>query len=96
MLLIASSPDYRGRRPTVEIMAVIVHFGVASWLQPGTTDVAMLIAAMSGRGGGRSDSRFSGAGGNTDGSPRQEAKISKCHFLVCLSLFLITTTFNTV
>ena len=61
--------------PTVEIMAKIASCGVASWLQPGTTDVAMLIAAMSGRGGRRSDWRLYSAMGIIDGSPLQEAKI---------------------
>ena len=43
MLLIASSPDYRGRRPTAEIMAKIAYCGVASWLRSGTTDVTTLL-----------------------------------------------------
>ena len=73
MLLIASSPDYRGRRPTAEIMAKIDYCGVASWFQSGTTDVATLTATSSGRGGGRSDGRCCDAEGNTDGSPHQEA-----------------------
>ena len=75
MLLIASSPDYRGRRPTVEIMAKIAYCGVASWLQSGTTDVATLTATSSGRGGGRSHRRYYGAEGKIDGSPHKEANI---------------------
>ena len=45
--------------PTAEIMAKIACFGVASWLQSGTTDVATLTATSSGRGGGRRDRRLS-------------------------------------
>ena len=66
--------------PTAEIMAKIACFGVASWLQSGTTDVATLTAASSGRGGGRSDWCLYSAEGSTDGSPLQEAKILQCHF----------------
>ena len=43
-------------------------------------DVALLIAAMTGRGGGRSDWRCHDAEGNTDGFPHQEAIILQCHF----------------
>ena len=76
MLLIASSPDYRGRRPTAEKMAKIAYCGVASWLQSGTTDVALLIAAMSGRGVGRSDWRCYDAERNTNEFPYR-SKASK-------------------
>ena len=78
-------------------MAKIAHFGVASWLHFGATDVATLTAASSGRGGGRSDWRLYSAEGSTDGSPLQEAKILQCHFThVNKFLFDCQTTFYTM
>ena len=77
-------------------MAKIAHFGVASWLHLGATDVATLTAASSGRGGGRSDWRLYSAEGIIDGSPHLEAIFIVPFSHVNKFLFDCQTTFYTM